>query len=188
MKLIMRLFLWILTLSLSFNSYAKTVPPKPIKPVHFHAFGKVGFSDGNKGGNASIQWQQDGDSYNIRLYGPLGSGSVQIKGTPKKIYAIQSDGKTVHANTPEELVKKAFGWEIPVSGLRYWLRGLPAPGKAPAKVSRNAKGQVTELFQEGWQVNYLSYSSKNGLETPTKLILKNHKIRLKFMWSRWKIY
>src|ERR1700722_16538910 len=95
---------------------------KTIQLQNFEAIGKIGFSDGKKGGNATIQWEQQGENCPIRLFCPLGSGSIQIIGKPKQVFLIREDGKIIHAKNPESLVQKELGWVIPVSGLRYWLR------------------------------------------------------------------
>jgi outer membrane lipoprotein LolB len=155
---------------------------------NFEAVGKIGFSDGTQGGNASIIWKQDRDNYQIRLYGPLGTGAVQIKGQGGHISLTRHDGKIITANTPEALVESELGWVIPVSGLRYWLKGLPAPGTAPTETLFDVShGRLWQIKQHGWTIQYQAYKSLDGVDVPYKLLLQNGDIRLKFIFDRWKL-
>jgi outer membrane lipoprotein LolB len=153
----------------------------------FEAIGKIGFSDGQQGGNASIVWEQHPQSYRVRLYGPLGSGAVQIKGDSNDVSLTKTDGKIITANTPEALVSKELGWVIPVSGLRYWLRGLPAPGTAPKKMLLDDSNRLWQMNQQDWNIQYQAYKSIDGRDVPYKLLLTNGSIRLKFIFDRWSL-
>lgn len=175
-------------------------PPKNLKTIiapkkekklsqlnDFETIGKIGFSDGKKGGNATIQWEQEGENYHIRLFGPLGSGSIQIVGEPKQVYLISEDGQIVHAKNPESLVEKELGWTIPVSGLRYWLRGLPAPGTPPQQIQLDDMQRIWQIKQHDWTITYQSYQETQGVPVPHKLMLQNGPIRLKFIFRRWRL-
>ncbi|HXH54593.1 MAG TPA: lipoprotein insertase outer membrane protein LolB [Gammaproteobacteria bacterium] len=153
----------------------------------FEVIGKIGFSDGKQGGNASVVWEQHPQSYQIRLYGPLGSQAIQIKGEPNRVSLTKTDGKIITANTPEALVHQELGWVIPVSGLRYWLRGLPAPGTAPKKMLLDGSNRLWQIDQQGWKIQYQAYKSIEGRDVPYKLLLTNGSIRLKFIFDRWSL-
>jgi len=166
---------------------ASKVSKQNLSSLHdFEAVGKIGFSDGKQGGNASIYWEQHPNAYQVRLYGPLGSGSLQIMGnTSGDVRLLREDGKIIRAKTPEALVHDELGWVIPVSGLRYWLRGLPAPGAPPTRMALDAEQRIWQIQQQGWSILYESYQSLDGLDVPYKLTLKNGPIRLKFIFRRW---
>lgn len=167
------------------DAIAASVTQKNLATLkNFEATGKVGFSNGQKGGNASIRWVQEGDDYNIHLYGPFGSGSIQIAGQGNAVSLTRANGQNVTAKTPESLVQKELGWSIPVSGLRYWLRGLPVPGTTP-KIQLNENKDPAELEQLGWRVQYLTYQNIGGLRLPEQMILQNGSVRLKFIFKQW---
>ncbi len=152
---------------------------------NFEAFGKMGFSDGKKGGNATLEWVQHASNFQIHLYGPLGSGSIQIMGQPGHVTLLQSNGKSTIANNPEALVRSELGLVIPVSGLQYWLRGIPAPGTPPKQIQIDNQQRIWEIKQQGWTISYQAYQSIDGVEFPLKLALNNGPIRLKFIFQRW---
>jgi outer membrane lipoprotein LolB len=151
----------------------------------FTAVGKVGFSDGKTGGNASITWIQQNTNFQISLYGPLGSGSVKIIGDPTHIILTQSNGKSTTAKNPEELLRSQLGLVIPISGLPFWIRGIPAPGIPPRQLQIDDKQRIWEIKQQGWRISYQAYGSQHGIEFPCKFVLKHGAIQLKFIFQHW---
>jgi outer membrane lipoprotein LolB len=127
----------------------------------FKVSGKVGFIRENKGGSASLDWTQQGTQYLVRLYGPFGSESVSLRGNAEHIILTRSNGQRMEASKPETLVQKALGLDIPVSGLRYWLKGVPAPGNLARSPIVNADGLITEFEQDGWIIRYDGYTHYN---------------------------
>lgn len=153
----------------------------------FEAQGKMGYSDGERGGNATVRWEQRNDTYAIYLSGPLGSGATLIQGSGNKVSLTRSNGEVIQASTPEALVKQELGFVIPVSGLRFWLRGVPAPGTAPTQTRFDAQNRLSELTQHGWTVIYQGYSNQNGISMPERLFLRNGRLTLKFVFNDWRI-
>ena len=153
----------------------------------FEAIGKVGFSDGTQAGNVSLIWEQHPERYQIRLYGPLGTYSVQIQGEANRVSLTKPNGQIITARTPEGLVLQALGFVMPVSGLRYWLRGLPAPGPAPQKMLLDHSNRLWQMDQQGWHIDYQAYKNIDGRDLPYKLFLTNHAVRLKFIFNRWRL-
>ena len=89
--------------------------------------GRVGVRAGEEGWNASFDWQQQDQDYRIRLRGPFGQGAVELHGNDQGVWLKQADRPPVFALDPETLLERETGWWLPVSGLRFWLRGLPVP-------------------------------------------------------------
>src|SRR5687767_7278025 len=79
----------------------------------------------NNSWSANWQWQQARKTYTISLFGPMGSGSVILNGTPGQVTLDTSDGKQFTAPSAEDLLAQQLGWRLPVSHLYYWVRGLP---------------------------------------------------------------
>ena len=79
----------------------------------FTVSGKVGFIRDGKGGSASLDWQQQGTQYLVRLYGPFGSESVTLQGNAQHITLTRANGQRLEAHNPETLVQQALGLNIP---------------------------------------------------------------------------
>lgn len=154
---------------------------------HWHATGRLAVSQGQKGNNASFVWEQKGDSYQITLFGPFGAGAVTILGSPHYVEIQERNGKTTRAQSPELLLQKIAGWQVPLTGLRYWLRGLPAPstGSTPAHQLDN-RGFLSHLEQQGWHVDYENYLVDNVPPLPRKLQLQNKDLKIKMIVTSWK--
>ncbi len=152
----------------------------------FIANGKCGYSDGNNGGNAHFQWEQSGDQFSILLFSPFGGGSIKMTGNSKHVFYQRDKESLIAASTPEAIVEKELGWIIPVSGLRYWLLGVPAPHTKVKQLKLDQDQRIWQIEQDGWTIIFQAYQTFGEREVPAKLSLKNGPIRLKFIFNRWK--
>ena len=148
-------------------------PPRPaltpaeniVKPVEerreeiqtirsFEISGAMAARNPKKSWTASINWLQTGAAnYQIRLFGPLGSGTVLIKRSGGLV-SFQDGPKRVSSSNAAQLLQRETGVRLPVQSLFYWVRALPAPGGAP-KISRDRYNHIKTLRQNGYTVQYL---------------------------------
>lgn len=161
---------------------------KKLAQLHqFKISGKLGFSQGKQGGNVTLHWEQSKENYHIQLLAPLGSGSLQIRGHSKRVFLILPTGESLQAKNPDQLIEEQLGWTIPLSGLSYWIRGIPAPGCPPTAVIADDKKRIRQIKQQGWIITYHSYQQIDGLELPLKLILKHQDLQLKLFLRHWQV-
>jgi outer membrane lipoprotein LolB len=167
---------------------------------HFSVLGKASLSDGKRYAQISLRWQQMGEHYVIHLYGPLGSGAVRLSHTAHTSFdrsthprshqhAIRYQdgrGEIRHYGSAEQLLEKECGWRLPIAGLAWWLRGLARPEET-AIIVRDQSGLITQIAQDGWTIEYLSYQSMKGRTYPHKVRLRFDKLRLKFVLRDWHI-
>lgn len=148
--------------------------------------GAMGVQQNTKRWSASVNWQQQNASnYKIRLYGPFGAGAVELQGKPGQVSLVSNQNpKPVIANNPEVLIAKETGWQLPVSNLYYWVRSIPAPGSS-AQLSFDELHRVSQLKQDGWQVQYLDYRTVNGMDLPAKMLLTNAPFTIKLVIKQW---
>lgn len=151
----------------------------------FEARGKVSFTQGKKGGNAAFEWNQSQAHYSILLMGALGIAAVRINHDGHEVTLTSSRGEKYAAKTAEQLIKQSLGWQIPVTPLVYWLRGIPAPGKAPSLGMLDSHDRLVVLEQQGWKISYQSYINVSGIELPQKILLEHGNIRLRFIFKKW---
>ncbi|MGI9290037.1 MAG: lipoprotein insertase outer membrane protein LolB [Gammaproteobacteria bacterium] len=142
------------------------------------------------GGQASIVWLQERDVSRIRLSGPLGAGAWELIWDPYQVSASDTKGKrSVRYTGPEAaelFMRQELGWVFPADNIRYWLRGLPAPGAA-AEEEFGADGQLERILQQGWEVSYDRYGNFEGHLLPARLTIRGRGIRLRLVISRWDI-
>ncbi|UTA47472.1 lipoprotein insertase outer membrane protein LolB [Simiduia sp. 21SJ11W-1] len=130
--------------------------------------GKLGVRAPGDSGSAYVNWDQAPGQYSIRMQGPLGQGSAKINGSAQGVKLTQGD-QVRYARNATELVQKAFGWQLPMAALEYWVRGLPAPGSARAQIARNEQGLLVGQSQDGWELEYSQYKLVQGHALPGRL-------------------
>ena len=124
-----------------------------------------------KNDNATLTWAYQRDRQKIELYGPFGSGRVQITAEPGEAVLKDTKGKTITGANAAEVLYERLGWQVPFEQLRYWVRGIPGGGAADAvdKITVDSAGRLKTLAQGNWRVAYQDYSTVNGLSLPEKI-------------------
>ena len=137
--------------------------------------------------NIGIRWQRDaGGRFMMLLEAPFGQGVFRIDATPPDAYELLlPDGQRYVNSSAEALLDDAVGWSLPISGLDFWIRGLPQP--SGARVLRlDAEGRARSIRQDGWDIVYLDYfDNDREAALPRRLQLQNETITLKLAIERW---
>ena len=137
--------------------------------------------------SATLYWRETRDTYTLRVLAPLGRGTFELSGTAAGVELRTADNRVLRAVDPETLLRDSLGWYLPVSGLRWWVRGLPHPGAQPDHLGVNASGRLDDLIQDGWQVNYQEYRAQGDPVLPGKLSLENGAVRVRLVISEWSV-
>lgn len=135
------------------------------------------------GRSGNLSWRQRGETFDVRLSGPLGAGGFRARGEPGLVRVYTGD-ETVYTNDPEALVEDIVGWRFPLEGLRYWAVGLPAPDR-PARLAVDDAGLLTRLWQSGWQLAYTEYQRTAGPKLPKRIVLDNGEHTVELVIDRW---
>jgi outer membrane lipoprotein LolB len=144
--------------------------------------GRIAIRTDDEGWQASIDWRQQAQDYAIHLTGPLGQGSLHLQGDGRQVSL--SDGEaTLVDEDAEALLYREMGWRVPVSALRYWALGLPAPGAAEHEL--NPQGQLGRLRQAGWSIEFRDYTRRGELTLPGRLFISNHRAQIRLVVDRW---
>ncbi len=123
--------------------------------VPFHAQGRFSAQYEKDAFAAHFDWRHAPGADTIEFVSPLGATVARLTRAGETITVSQDDDPShvQQAANWEALTTKVFGFPLPVAGLAYWLRGVPAPD-APAAVTRDAGGRLDNLRQQGWAVQY----------------------------------
>lgn len=147
--------------------------------------GRLAIQSGHEGWHVRIDWRQQAHDYSILLIAPLGQGSLKLDGNDAFVTLLTDEGESVSASDPGELLYQQFGWRVPVASLRYWVLGVPAPGKRTETVDEF--GRLTELQQDDWSIRFLDYEKRNGLELPGRVFVSNHQAKVKLVIGEWQL-
>jgi len=118
----------------------------------------------NQGGSGGFTLTQDAFKDILEIRNPVGGAIAKIIITPGEA-SLERDGQVVTAIDADSLVQNTLGLPLPARGLSDWLRGQIRPG-SNASVERNAKGQVSKIDQDGWNLVY-GWDDANRLEKLT---------------------
>ncbi|UNG17709.1 lipoprotein insertase outer membrane protein LolB [Stutzerimonas zhaodongensis] len=146
--------------------------------------GKIGIQAPQDSGSGTLFWLQRQDYFDIRLSGPLGRGATRLTGRPDAVALEVAGQGRFEADSPEALVESQLGWQLPVSNLLWWVRGLPAPDSR-SRIALNANGQLASLKQDGWDVQYLSYTEEDGYPLPNRIKLAGRDLKITLVVKVW---
>lgn len=148
--------------------------------------GRIGVATPNRGGSANVNWRQRGAQWSLTFSGPFGLGAVRLWGNSSVLHMRNSRGREWLTEHPEAALERSLGWPVPVSSLRYWIIGRPAPG-ASRKIQLGAQGLVRRIEQRGWTVRYEGYGRVGGFLLPDSIIATRPGVRIKLIVSRWRL-
>ncbi|WP_407315058.1 lipoprotein insertase outer membrane protein LolB [Pseudomonas sp. nanlin1] len=146
--------------------------------------GKVGIRAPKDSGSGTLFWLQRQDYYDIRLSGPLGRGAARLTGRPGHVSLEVANQGRYEAQSPEELLEEQLGWKLPVSHLVWWVRGLPAPD-SKSELTLDTDSRLSGLAQDGWTIEYLSYTQQNGYWLPERMKLHGQQLDVTLVLKEW---
>jgi len=149
--------------------------------------GRVNVRYDNESHTPRIIWLQQHEQYRIRLWGTFNAGNTIITGRPGFV-TLEQGGDTVTASSPEALILDQLGYELPVSYLEFWVRGLPAPA-SQADLRFNAKNQLDSLSQDGWTVRFEDPRQYGGFSLPNAVEVSRplNDLSLRFIGLNWSL-
>lgn len=146
--------------------------------------GRIGVLDADESHSSRIRWRQDKDDYVINLWGTLNVGATELTGRPGAVVLEQAGEPPLRARSAEGLIYEQLGYELPVTQLSYWIKGIPAPG-SQAQTDFNAEHHLVALQQDGWSVQYMAYTNYGAESLPTRIRIEKPPLRLDFVRLDW---
>ena len=151
------------------NQPSSTVQ-QPQKLESFNITGKIGVTtpangtNSAQGGSAFYAWGQENDRFAIELIGALGIGKTNIEYNGQTATLVSEKTGTLTADDPETLLKKATGWQAPISQMPYWISGRPAPSDSAPQM--DAQNRLISSVNGDWRASF-TYSGADKL--PNKI-------------------
>jgi outer membrane lipoprotein LolB len=132
-----------------------------------------------------VRWSHAPSRDELWFYSPVGSAVAHLVQDEQGALLVDSKGKEYRAEDARGLAADVLGWDLPLAGLPYWVRGLPWPAAEAAKEQRDAQGRLSQLEQAGWTVSYLAWAGNGAQSLPAKLDLQGERMRLRLLIERW---
>jgi len=149
--------------------------------------GRVALSNGRDGGSGRIDWQQDGARYDVSLSAPVTRQSWRITGDESHARLEGIAGGPVEGDDPVALLREATRWDIPVTALASWVRGIPADEArhGRADVEFGPDGRLATLRQAGWTVQYMAWAPDGAIELPQRLEASRNGAKVRLVVDGW---
>lgn len=150
--------------------------------------GKVGVQFRDQSASFGLSWSQQGkEQYSMDIKNPLtGAVMAWLKGSSSEV-TLQAGGKTYRDTSAEQLLRNHVGVALPLDGMKYWVRGVPAPGVPVQKLQLDNQGRPVLLQQSGWQIEYTAWQGADTLAMPDKINLTRaaENARVKVLAKEW---
>ena len=146
--------------------------------------GRLGVVTQKQGFSGGINWQHQIANDNIDVFSPVGGKIANIAKTPSQVTLTDQKGHSVSAQDAESLTETTLGFRLPLTGLSDWAIGRPSASKIDA-ASWDETGRLTALKQDGWDISFENYAVQNGVDLPSKILLKSEKVNLKLLVEKW---
>lgn len=139
--------------------------------------------------NLSLFWDYTPQQELLRMEASLGQGLVEIQRNQDSVTLTDVEGNQFTGHSIEQLLYRASGWQIPVSGLGTWIKGINHHS-SDYLPDIDALGRAKSLQQDDWRINYFDYSTQTlhddlELALPHKLYMKHPQLALKIVIDSW---
>jgi outer membrane lipoprotein LolB len=146
----------------------------------FELAGRVAIKNAGEGASGNITWRHSRDADDLFITSPIGQGIARVTRAGDRVRLVTADGKSYEANDAETLTERALGWRLPLAGLPDWVQARPVAGEA-AEVTRDASGQVAQMRQSGWRIEYVAWREA----LPSRLTFFRDALEIRLLVDRW---
>ncbi len=148
--------------------------------------GRIAVSNGDDGGNADVEWRQDGARYDLRLRAPVSGKNWRLHGDAGSATLEGVREQPLTGSNAGELLAREVNWQLPVAELEYWVRGLRAPG-TKAELTFDEAQRPAKLLQSGWTIEYRDYFADREPALPRKVFATKGKHRVRLFVEDWSL-
>ncbi len=152
----------------------------------WRASGRIGVSDGKRGGSGGFEWTQDGAAIDFILRAPITGRSFRLQSGPDGACLSGLKAHPVCAFDAATLLRAELGWELPMADLRAWVLGIAA-ADAPARLAYGPDGLPAQLVQDGWVVQYRSWHvAARPVPMPALVVATRRPYTVRLYVERWR--
>ncbi|HEY0660543.1 MAG TPA: lipoprotein insertase outer membrane protein LolB [Lysobacter sp.] len=148
--------------------------------------GRIAVSTGDKGGSGRIDWVQDGAHYEVALSAPVTRQSWRMTADARGARLEGLDGGPREGPDAALLLREATGWEIPITALTDWVRGLRAEALGAAAAQYDIDGRLAQLEQGGWTIRFAwPEATAADAALPTRLDAQRGAAKVRLIIDQW---
>lgn len=148
--------------------------------------GRLAVSNERDGGSGHFNWKNDAGGSRMDFHGALGRGAWRLVADASGAELELADGSVKRAADIDLLIRDQVGWKIPADNLSWWVRGMVAPGAFTERVI-DENGNMGNLLQDGWAIEYGSYKDFEGISLPVKMTARQAEWKVKLVIKKWNL-
>lgn len=148
--------------------------------------GRAAIRTPRDGGSVAVYWRELNGHYRIDFIAPFGAGSARLTGDAQRVRLQTSRGASAVARSARDLLNRYLGYDLPVAALRYWLRGILAPGTVEMR-ELDRQGRLASLVQQGWRIEFRDYGHFSGVDLPIALHLSRDQVEVNLVIRDWEL-
>lgn len=149
--------------------------------------GRIAVSNGSNGGSGRIDWTQGRDGYRVALSAPVTRQSWQLSvdGATGAARLEGLDGGPRSGPDAALLLREATGWDIPVTSLGDWVRGLRSPAADGAVIQFGPDLRPARIAQGGWDIAYTWPEASLDHAFPSRIDARRGDARVRLIVDQW---
>ncbi len=170
-----------------FAGCAAIVPGKNApEAASFDMLGRVLVSGEGRAFSSGLRWRHDSVGDELWLMSPVGQTLAHIAADDTGAVLTTPDQQEYRAFSAENLTRRALGWPLPLTELRFWIVATPAGGDKQAVATRDAAGRLLQLEQNGWVVRYTYPEPPDSSVLPKRLDMTRGEQRIRLVIDGWR--
>jgi len=163
----------------------QVLPASNVSIGAFSLNGRVAVKLDDRGYTATLRWRHSPARDSLRLFSPVGSVVGEIEADSDGATLTTGDKKIYRSNDVQSLTREILGWDLPLSGLRYWVTGRADPALPVQAQNRDHKDRLKSLTQDDWHIAYLEYFGDSAM--PARLSLAYDRLNLRLIVEHWEL-
>ena len=156
---------------------------EPIAGEGFELVGRIAIRYGLEGVSGRINWSHRPGSDELLITSVLGQGVARITRAAGEVKLVTADRREFTAADAEALTEQVLGWRLPLEGLPDWVQGRAHSARAPARLTRDAQGRLSELQQDDWRVEYQDYEGGQ----PSRIRIWRADMEIRLLVEQWAV-
>lgn len=138
----------------------------------YYLKGRIGITQPNDSFSSNFLWRQrKADDFTFRMYGAFGQTYMILKVQPNLSTLDTGDDEHFEGHDAQQLLRGVSGWNIPVSLMQDWIKGLPT-GIQRNDLLINADGTLQQIKYLDYVVDYIRYQEAELPQATQSIHLK----------------
>lgn len=148
--------------------------------------GRLAISANGDGGSGSLEWTRSPSGYRFVLSAPLTGRSFRLQGNNHGVQLLGLEQGPIGGGNAHDLLRRAFGWQVPMAQLVYWVRGMRAP-HSPARMWFDEDGLPQRLVQDGWTIEYRDWYRRRQTPLPRRVFARHGDDHVRLAIRSWSL-